>query len=91
MERQIKRKARAGSYESNDLLVEVEPHDTLEIIIKSVVADLFYDSIYGRVQDTLRACKLERGKVIVDDRGALDYAIRARVMAAVERGSADEL
>ncbi|MDO5716986.1 MAG: citrate lyase acyl carrier protein [Tissierellia bacterium] len=84
---EIKQRARAGSYESNDLLVEVVPDTTLVILIKSVVDDLYHDAIKEQVEKTLSQLSITKGKILIDDRGALDYAIRARVRAAIERSS----
>ena len=41
-----------------------------------------------RVDQVLQRLQVEGGRIVVSDRGALDYAIEARVETAVRRGSA---
>ena len=75
--------------QSSDLIVFVEPAETLEVDIKSTVQQQFGHLIRERVDLVLkRRLGLESGRVMVSDRGALDYAIEARVETAVRRGSA---
>lgn len=92
MERKIVREARAGSFESNDLLVSIQPNDGgIKLEINSVVSDMFMDSIKKTVKDTLDELGVKDCTINIDDRGALDFAIKARVKTAVMRGSSDEL
>lgn len=85
MQGQINKKARAGSLESNDLIVEIEPAEELSIEIVSVVEDLFYDKIEATVKDVLEEMNVDKARVRIDDRGALDFTITARVKTAVKR------
>ena len=85
MERKIVKTARAGSLESNDLIVEIEPADNLIIEVKSVVEDIFKDQIEKVVRQTLKDLNIDKAKVRIDDRGALDFTISARVETAVKR------
>lgn len=87
METKIIKKSRAGSFESNDLIVEIEPCENLEIIVTSVVFDMFGDQIKKVVEDVLNELDVKKAKVIIDDRGALDYTIKSRVKTAVRRSS----
>jgi citrate lyase subunit gamma (acyl carrier protein) len=41
--------------------------------------------IQERAEGVLRRLKIERGRIAISDRGALDYAIEARVEAALRR------
>lgn len=82
----ILRKNQAGTMQSSDLIVFVEPADTLEVEIESTVQQQFGHLIRERVDHVLRRLHLERGRITISDRGALDYAIEARVEAAVRRG-----
>lgn len=92
MERKIIRSSRAGSVQSNDLLVTINPgNNGIEIEIKSVVSDMFYDSIKETVTDELKALGVKNCEIKIDDRGALPFAIRARVKTAVDRGGDNEL
>lgn len=85
MEAKIVKTGRAGSLESNDLIVEVEPADDLIIEIKSVVEDIFKDQIEDVVRQTLKDLNVDKAKIRIDDRGALDFTISARVETAVKR------
>ena len=86
----IVRYAAAGTLESSDVFVSLEPNDNgLEIEIDSVVQKQFGAAIQKAVEDTLKELEIEHAKVSVVDRGALDCVIRARVETAVLRGKED--
>lgn len=85
MEKKINKRARAGSLESNDLVVEIEPHDGLIIEIKSVVDDLFHNQIEASVKKYLNESGVKNAKVLIEDRGALDFTIKARIETAIRR------
>lgn len=87
----IIKQAVAGTLESSDLLVKIEPNDgSLEIVIHSEVFKQFGKQIRGAVAETLARLEVDRGTVLIEDKGALDYAIRARVQAAVLRAAGSE-
>ena len=80
-------RATAGTLESSDVFVTLEPRAKgIEIEIDSVVKNQFGDAIRIAVQDVLRCEGVENANVRVIDRGALECVIRARVEAAVCRG-----
>lgn len=84
---EIIRKAAAGTLESSDVYVEIEPKaDGLAIELESAVKAQFGPSILRTVEDVLRECGVESALVRIADRGALDCVIRARVETAVARG-----
>ena len=80
----------AGTLESSDTYVELEPYDELDITIESVVEKQFGDRIEQAVKDVLSEYGVERAKVHVVDRGALDCTIRARVETAVLRAGGED-
>ncbi len=80
----------AGTFESSDAYVKVEPHDTLEINIESVVLNQFGDQIYGSVQEVLKALDVTQGKISINDKGAIDCVIKARVETAIMRAGGRE-
>lgn len=87
----ITKQAVAGTLESSDLLVKVEPNaGSLEIVIHSEVIKQFGKQIRRVVAETLTKLDVEQGTVVIEDKGALDYAIRARVQAAVLRAAGSE-
>lgn len=85
--------AKAGSVESNDILIMISPGEgILDIEVESVVYKQFGESIKEVILNTLIAEGVSDAKVIAKDKGALDFTIRARVKACVRRGSdKDEL
>ena len=86
----IIRSASAGTMESSDVYVEIEPAENgLEIHLESVVKGQFGDAIQSVVKEVLTQCGVEKARVSVNDRGALDCVIRARVETAVLRGRSD--
>ncbi len=74
-----------GSLESNDVLITVKPSDKQEIVIKSVVYDFFHEQIEKVIKDTLKELNKENLSVRCEDKGALDYTIRARLITAINR------
>lgn len=78
--------ASAGTMESSDVYVEIEPGQGIEICIESVVKGQFGDAIRQVVTEVLQEQGVENARVTVADRGALDCVIRARVETALLRG-----
>jgi citrate lyase subunit gamma (acyl carrier protein) len=83
----IRKEALCGTLESNDLLVKVAPREGLEVVISSEVMRQFGARIRQVVDETLQQMEVTQGQVIIEDKGALDCTIRARVQAAVLRGA----
>mgnify|MGYP003301056409 CR=1 FL=1 len=81
--------ASAGTMESSDAYVEIEPAQTLQIQLESVVQNQFGEAIEKVVRQTLEQCGVEKANVRVIDRGALDCVIRARVETAALRGKGE--
>lgn len=83
--------AMAGTLESSDLMVKVSPVESgLDVVIQSEVYKQFGDRITEVVNETLAALNIQQGLIVVDDKGALDCVIRARMHAALLRGMARE-
>ncbi|QVK21131.1 citrate lyase acyl carrier protein [Mycoplasmatota bacterium] len=76
--------AQAGTIESNDALVIVSPSDKLIVEIDSIVFDKFGDAINQVIVDTLKEHQITC-KVVVKDKGAYDYTIKARLITALRR------
>ncbi|MBA0166435.1 MULTISPECIES: citrate lyase acyl carrier protein [Pectobacterium] len=84
----IVKESLAGTFESSDLLVKVAPADgKLTVVINSEVMKQFGHQIKQVVNDTLKELGVQEGTIIVDDKGALDCVIRARVQSAVLRAT----
>ena len=83
--------ASAGTLESSDVYVEIEPwNEGIRVEeVESVVKEQFGDAIEAVVLEVLEQSGVAHAKVSVSDRGALDCVIRARVEAAVLRGKGE--
>ena len=81
----IVKKGQAGTMQSSDLMVTVEPAEGLEIDIQSTVKKQFEHLIRAKLEQVLTKLSVTSGKISVSDRGALDYAIEARLEAALQR------
>ncbi|MCB2295751.1 citrate lyase acyl carrier protein [Clostridium algoriphilum] len=79
----------AGTLESSDITVVVEPNPDNEVIIelKSSVGKQFGDQIKKVITDTLSSLGIVSALVRVNDQGALDCVIKARVETAVLRAA----
>lgn len=77
--------ATAGTLESNDCMITVTKHDQQEILIDSIVKEAFGDQILAVILDVLNQLKVKNIKVHIQDKGALDYTIRARLKTALKR------
>lgn len=75
----------AGSLESNDALITVKECNELKITVKSIVYDFFHLQIEEVIKSTLKSKNLDKIEVICEDKGALDYTIRARLLTAIAR------
>ena len=80
----------AGTLESSDVYVKVEPCDALEISIESVVYNQFADAIRASVEAVLKEMDVESGKVSINDKGAIDCVIQARVETAIKRAGGNK-
>lgn len=83
----ILRKVQAGTMQSSDLMIFLEPADTLSIEIESTVKKQFEHLIRARIEEVLDRNGVKTGLVRVTDRGALDYAIEARMETALGRAT----
>jgi citrate lyase subunit gamma (acyl carrier protein) len=87
---EIIQRAVAGTLESSDVFVTLEPNASgLEIEIDSVVQNQFGDAIRKVAEEVLSEQKVQNAKLSIVDRGALDCVIRARVETAVLRGKGE--
>ncbi|MBQ7768953.1 MAG: citrate lyase acyl carrier protein [Oscillospiraceae bacterium] len=87
---EMKLRASAGTMESSDAYVEIEPGtDGIKLQLESVVMGQFGEAIEKAVRNVLQELSVENANVRVVDRGALECVIRARVETAVLRGKGD--
>jgi citrate lyase subunit gamma (acyl carrier protein) len=85
---EVKKAAMAGTLESSDAQVTVEPgNGTVELSIESSVIHQFGKQIKATVLETLNRLDVKDAKVTVVDKGALDCTLKARVECAVYRSN----
>lgn len=83
---EIKKPAVAGTLESSDCMVTLEPNENgIDFSLESTVAHQFGNQIYKVSMDTLESLGIENAKVSIVDKGALDCTIKARIECAVYR------
>ena len=83
---EIKKAAVAGTLESSDAMVTIEPNEKgIEFGLESTVINQFGHSIRKTVLETLERLGVTDAKVRVVDKGALDCTLKARVEGAVYR------
>ena len=84
------RRSVAGTMESSDAYVELEPGaNGIELELDSVVIQQFGDQIRCVVEEVFREQGVENARVKLVDRGALDCVIRARVETAILRAKGE--
>ncbi len=75
----------AGTLESNDAMIMVKESDSLKITVTSIVYDFFHEQIENVILETLKEAGLTNVEVVCNDKGALDYTIKARLLTAISR------
>lgn len=83
---EILKPAVAGTMESSDAYVRIQPGTGIDIQLESVVLNQFGDAILEVVHQVLEELEVKNASVHIVDRGALECVIRARVETAVRRG-----
>ena len=82
---EILKSAAAGTLESSDCLVTVEPGDGISLELTSSVMNQYGRQIKATILETLERLGVENASVTVVDKGALDCTLKARVECAVYR------
>lgn len=75
----------AGTMESSDALITVRPSEKINIKVESTVFDFFGEQIKKTILDTLNELNIANIDVLCQDKGALDFTIKARLITAIER------
>jgi len=80
----------AGTMESSDIMITLEPGSGgIEIELKSLVDKQFGRQIRSAIENTLSQLQVKNARVIAVDKGALDCTIQARVKTAVYRAAGE--
>ena len=84
---EILKSAAAGTLESSDCMVTVEPGEGITLDLSSSVMNQYGRQIKAAVLETLERLDVKNGSVTVVDKGALECTLKARVECAVFRSS----
>ena len=82
---EIQKSAAAGTLESSDCMVTVEPGEGITLDLSSSVMNQYGRQIKATVLETLERLGVQNANVTVVDKGALDCTLKARVECAVFR------
>ncbi|MDM8239812.1 citrate lyase acyl carrier protein [Pseudoflavonifractor phocaeensis] len=83
---EVLKPAMAGTLESSDAQVTVEPGtDGIQLTLSSSVMNQYGRQIKATVLETLERLGVDNAQVTVVDKGALDCTLKARVECAVFR------
>jgi len=81
-------RAISGTMESSDIMVEIIPWDKdLEINLKSDVKEQFGKQITALVKNIIDENGVKNACINLNDKGALDFVIKARVKTALYRST----
>ena len=86
---ELKATGTAGTLESSDIMITLEPTTSGGIVFESFessVINQYGRQIKAEVLASLERLGVKNAKVIVNDHGALDCTIKARVECAFYRG-----
>jgi citrate lyase subunit gamma (acyl carrier protein) len=85
---EIQKTSIAGTLESSDIMITLEPADVgVHIELKSVVEKQFGQEIRRVIHQTLTDLQVKAAKVTAVDKGALNCTIEARLKTAVYRAA----
>lgn len=86
---ELKKPAVAGTLESSDVQITLRPNpgQGIQISLQSDVKAMFGDAIEATVRNVLADFDVKDALVEVNDKGALDFAIRARMQCALCRAA----
>lgn len=82
---EILKSAVAGTLESSDCMVTVEPGEGISLDLSSSVMNQYGRQIKAAVLETLERLGVQNANVTVVDKGALECTLKARVECAVFR------
>jgi len=88
----LKKKAMAGTLESSDCMITIEPQSSGGVIVdvESIVKPQFGTQIEAVIKNVLAQLNITDATVAINDKGALDCVIEARLNAAILRSSEEE-
>jgi len=90
MSTEVKKMVTAGSLESSDVLVTIAPSagSGVDYQIESIVIKQYGNRIRRVAEEVISSAGLSHVTVHVQDKGALECTLRARLETAIERATA---
>ena len=82
---ELKKTATAGTLESSDCMVTVEPGEGIDFTLDSSVINQFGNQIRKVTMETLKNLGVDNVSIHIMDKGALDCTLKARIEGAVYR------
>jgi citrate lyase subunit gamma (acyl carrier protein) len=77
----------AGTLESSDVMVTIKKNDGIAIELNSVVEKQFGKQIRDVVRQVLAQLGVQDALVVIQDKGALECVLRARLITAIYRSA----
>ena len=85
---EIKKAATAGTLESSDCMVTVEPGEgKIDFSLESSVIHQYGNQLRKVALETLKNLDIDNVRITIVDKGALDCTVRARVATALTRAA----
>jgi citrate lyase subunit gamma (acyl carrier protein) len=85
---ELKTVASAGTLESSDIQIIIEPSTAgIEITLESTVKAQFGEEIEAVINETLNCLGVKNAKIFANDKGAINPVIKSRVQTAVHRAA----
>jgi citrate lyase subunit gamma (acyl carrier protein) len=86
---EVNRTATAGSLESSDVLVTISPTSSsaVDLKIESIVIKQYGKRIRSVTEEVVKTAGIKGASVLVQDRGALECTLRARLETAIARAA----
>jgi len=89
MSKNAQKEAAAGTLESSDVLVTISPAagTDVDLQVESIVIKQYGERIRSVAKEVVSKLGLSGAKLRVQDRGALECTLRARLETAIERAT----
>ncbi len=85
---EIKVRAVAGTLESSDIYIILEPSENgIELEMESVVMGQYGEDVKRVILESLEELQVTSAKVFVNDKGAIEPVIKSRVQTVVTRAA----
>ncbi len=84
---QVKGTGIAGTLESSDVMITIKKNIGIEIDLNSVVEKQFGRQIREVVIEVMKQLGVSNALIIIQDKGALECVLRARLITAIYRAA----